>query len=1052
MIDKFGAVLIIGILMSSAFVFLDTDATGERTRLQVDTSAYRLAPLEEITTTMEDEVYRSIYFSMMGGMTVNSFATDAHWLTWEYTEALTMNMTGNKGFWSFDQADASDSSGNNNHGTLYGPTTVGGISNNSQALSFDGDDYVSIPHDDTLNISDEITLEAWIYPTFDDSSEHMILSKGGNWNDEDPQCYELTMDRDRPLFQIKIAGSNDWYGAAPAEPISKNTWHHIAGVYDGSRFCIYVDGVNQTRIYNGWGGDYKGNVYTGGLPTSNHNISIGRRAPASWGSLFFEGYIDDVRIWDRAIPGKEIREHAVIPGTRCLDLSGTPDNGDVKDHNVVINVTDGEGRYNEHSFTLTVENSPPHITSDDLLEIHQDEEYSVQYTSDETAGDTAWGLDTDVMWLSLDASGVLSGTPTNDDVGTQQVTVIFYDGNGGSDTTVFDLEVIDVNDPPRITTDGQLTATEDEYYYVEYEGDDPDGEVLIWSMVSDADWLSMDPNLGILSGTPANDDVGVCEVNITASDPRGLSRYTAFQLEVLNVNDAPTWVDVPVNTSVREGDSYRFDINATDVDLGDVLTYDVITFPVANISLNTSTGVFEWITTRSIFLEQDHTLDLMVKVTDGEETISGSFHLNLILDPSPTTTLIAPLNQTRVGTTTILKWEGEDESPLAYDVYLGQMMSNVLSLRETSRIAERMNETEFTITDLEEGETYYWTVIAKDEYSTGTCINKMFSFLVNVPPVTRLEYPSDGEMVSCNDLALEYVGSDLDKDAIEYHLYISTEKEDVQSRADSVHHLAGPTFMMDDVQPGVLYYWTVIAKDDHTFGTCTDGIYSFTVNIPPIIDTVEDLQVPAGSEILVDVNVTDEDQMDTFEFSLLDGPTGMTIVSNTGVISWIPEITDIGTYTIRVQFSDGLDQVNISFNIEVLEVLAEEDEGDGGSSSGAIIIAGIAVVIVLIGALVIFLLIKKRGKGKEVEEPRPEIEESENIPNPHPLLVGSSIIEKEGSPNPPLTEPGNLLETAPLEPTLPPSLEPPEVEVSRPETPPPTEQGEIPVLLSLPVP
>ncbi len=1072
MIEKFSVVLIIGILVSSAFVILDSGASGDETRLLVDNSAYRLAPFGDITTTMEDEEYNSTYYSMMGGLTVNSFTTDADWLTWEYSQALTMNMTDNKGFWSLDLTNATDSSGNNNHGTLYGPTTVEGISSIGQALSFDGDDYVSIPHDDSLNISDEITLEAWIYPTFDDSGEHMILSKGGNWSYDEPQCYELTMDRDRPLFQMKVAGSNNWYGAAPTDPITKNTWHHIAGVYDGGRFYIYIDGVNQTSIYTGWDGNYQGEVYSGGLPTDDNNISIGRRVPATWGSLFYEGYIDEVRIWDRAIPGWEMQEHAAIPGTRCLDLTGTPDNGDVGDHNVVINVTDGEGRYDEHSFTLTVENTPPQILNDDLLEIHQDEEYSVQYTSDEEAGDLTWSLDTEASWLSMDeVTGVLSGTPTNDDVGAHEVTVVFNDGNGGTDTSMFDLEVIDVNDPPWITTDNVLTATEDQYFYVDYDGDDIDGEYLTWSMVTDMDWLSLDPYWGILNGTPTNDDVGVNEVNITASDPRGLSESTVFQLEVLNVNDGPVWVDTPANTSIEEGATYRFDINANDIDPGDVLIYDVFTYPAANISLNGSTGMLEWTATRSIFLEQDYTLDLMVKVTDGEETISYPFHLDLILNPSPTTTLIAPINKTTVVNITTLRWEGEDDGDetLTYDVYLSQMRSNVLSLKESSKIAEAINETEFILVDLEEGNTYYWTAIPHDIYSTGTCIDETFSFFVNVPPVTELEYPQDGEIVPYNDLALECVGNDPDMDSMQYHFYISTIMEDVETRAESAHHIAGPIFRMEEVQPGAVYYWTVIAKDDHSYGICIDGIYSFTVNIPPTIDAVEGQQGNVGSEIEVDINGTDADApiMDTFEFSILEGPDGMTIVPATGMISWTPVVADIGVHTIKIQLSDGLDSVNLSFQIEVMEALAEDDDGDDRSSSGVIIIAGIAILAIIIAAVVIYLIMKKRDEDEKAKEPRQETVHVIKIPDlgSGPIQGGTPTIERTTPPDPlvsgrletiqtvssepvaPPQEPTPVPQTeppappkAPPEPTAPPVPEQPEAPLS--ETPTPPEQPE----------
>jgi len=71
------------------------------------------------------------------------------------------------GYWNMDSNDIYgstlyDKSGIENNGTIYGATsTLGKI---KQALSFDGeDDYVEVPDNSTLDITDEITIEVWIY-------------------------------------------------------------------------------------------------------------------------------------------------------------------------------------------------------------------------------------------------------------------------------------------------------------------------------------------------------------------------------------------------------------------------------------------------------------------------------------------------------------------------------------------------------------------------------------------------------------------------------------------------------------------------------------------------------------------------------------------------------------------------------------------------------------------------------------------------------------------------------------------------------------------------
>lgn len=1021
MMERYRAFIVaVVVLGPGIYFFMDLQVSGEPTRLDVDGSAYRIAPLIEVSSTMEDEEYRSRYFSMMGPMNVNSFLTDADWLSWEYSSPLNMNTTDNEGYWNFDRGTAADGSGNSNDGTLHGPVSVQGITAAGQAFSFDGDDdYIEIPHSDSLNISSEITVEAWIYPTFSDSGEHMVVSKGGNWNTEDPQCYELTIDKDRPLFQMKVSGSEQWYGAAPAEPITKNTWHHVAGVYDGIRFYIYIDGINQTSLYNGWSDDYQGEIYKDDLPTSEHNISIGRRLPATWGALYYEGYIDDVRIWDRAISADEMKEHAVIPGTRCLDIFGTPDNGDVGNPGVIINVTDGDGRYDERRSWINVQNVPPAITSNDVLEVRQDGNYTVQYTSDEIGGDITWSVDTEADWLTMETdTGILSGIPDYSDVGTHQVTVTVDDGNGGTDSSAFDLQVMDVNDPPRIMTENILSATEDQYFEVDYDAEDPDGEDLTWSMVTDSNWLSLDEELGILNGTPTNDDVGFHNVNITVHDPRGLTDSTEFVIEVINVNDAPIWVDVPVNSTIEEGKVYTYDIEASDVDLDDEITYQISTFPEAEIEFNSSTGVLKWNTTRSIFSEGDYTLSFLTKATDGKETISHAFHVELLPDPSPTVSLLSPSNGSRSINITTLSWEGSDngDQPLSFDVYLGTEYSTVISLSEPSLIAEGIRENTLDVKDLEPGETYYWMVIPNDRFSSGRCLDRAFSFSVNSPPSATLTFPEDESVVPCHDLVIESVGSDTDDDELVYHYYISTAIDDVKNKLETAHRTGGTELTLQDLQPGSVYYWTVIPEDELEYGRCRSGVFSFTVNIPPVIDDVADHEALVGSEIVVSINGTDQDASlsDVFEFSLLEGPGRIVLESTTSgtssacVLRWTPVEADIGTNTITVQLTDGLDPVNISFRIEVQEAdTSPEEKEEEGSFTGILIAAGIVLALLALGVIILLLVMKRRkGSDEEIETPDQPTDNEEQVQDFMDGTQGEGeTIEENQIPPDPLASP-----------------------------------------------
>jgi VCBS repeat-containing protein len=153
----------------------------------------------------------------------------------------------------------------------------------------------------------------------------------------------------------------------------------------------------------------------------------------------------------------------IVPATGVL--SGIPGIGDIGSYWVNVSVSDQLGLVDWTNFTITVvANEPPVITTADVTSTAEDALYSVDYNAtDANAGDTlTWALTTNAGWLSMvPATGVLSGTPLNADVGTYWVNVSVNDGNGASDYSNFTLTVINTNDAPVISgAGGTLAFTE----------------------------------------------------------------------------------------------------------------------------------------------------------------------------------------------------------------------------------------------------------------------------------------------------------------------------------------------------------------------------------------------------------------------------------------------------------------------------------------------------------------------------------------------------------------------------------------------------------------
>ncbi len=232
---------------------------------------------------------------------------------WAAAVVLTLGSTaaaglpGLVGHWTFDEgqgATAFDSSGHSLHGTLRGnPTwTTGQLGG---ALDFNGTTaYVEIPDNPLLALTSEITIAAWTNMRTTSSGEMAILSKG-SWAVNDLP-YELTEQRGGVIFWqfYNDAGRDTCSPNAPAA----GEWHHIAATYDGRSFKCYIDG----KLEEEW-------AYAGAMPKNTSPVTIGRR---SGGGTFFNGKIDDVQLWARALPVAEINK--IMTGLADPSLAQEP--------------------------------------------------------------------------------------------------------------------------------------------------------------------------------------------------------------------------------------------------------------------------------------------------------------------------------------------------------------------------------------------------------------------------------------------------------------------------------------------------------------------------------------------------------------------------------------------------------------------------------------------------------------------------------------------------------------------------------------------------------
>jgi hypothetical protein len=200
------------------------------------------------------------------------------------------------GFEEGTGATVLDGSGNANTGSISGATwtTQGRYGG---ALDFDGvNDRVSVNASTSLNLTSAMTLEAWVYPTAAQSGWRTVVQKQVN-------AYYLHASYSggalRPTGGGVIGGgTTSSYITAPTA-IAVNTWSHLALTYEGTTQRLYVNGVQVAS-----------QVRSGAIQTTANPLWIGGNSP--YGE-YFQGRIDDVRVYSRALSIAEIQADMNTP-------------------------------------------------------------------------------------------------------------------------------------------------------------------------------------------------------------------------------------------------------------------------------------------------------------------------------------------------------------------------------------------------------------------------------------------------------------------------------------------------------------------------------------------------------------------------------------------------------------------------------------------------------------------------------------------------------------------------------------------------------------------
>jgi len=152
------------------------------------------------------------------------------------------------------------------------------------ALNLDGNSWAEVHDNESLDITDAVTLEAWVY--WDGTIGKGLLSKWTSSN----QTYMIYLNSSsKPMLYINGFSTT-------GDTMTIGEWYHIVGTYDRVNRKIYMNGALITE-----------NAYTAAINTNDEPLEIGRHA-----NLIANAYPNQIaqpRIYNRALTAEEVQRN-----------------------------------------------------------------------------------------------------------------------------------------------------------------------------------------------------------------------------------------------------------------------------------------------------------------------------------------------------------------------------------------------------------------------------------------------------------------------------------------------------------------------------------------------------------------------------------------------------------------------------------------------------------------------------------------------------------------------------------------------------------------------
>ncbi|MGX9462715.1 Ig-like domain-containing protein, partial [Shewanella sp. A14] len=292
--------------------------------------------------------------------------------------------------------------------------------------------------------------------------------------------------------------------------------------------------------------------------------------------------------------GETITRYTVTssPGNKTASGTGSPltitglTNGTAYTFSVTATNSVGTSAASTASNSVTP-NGAPMISSSPILSVDRGANYSYTLVVVDTVGDIlTYSALSIPSWLSFDTTtGLLTGVPSRDNVGSHTIELKVTDAAGLFATQAFSVNVNEVNSAP-VASDTSVALDEDGSLSISFSATDPDNDILSFEVLTQPTSGKLDKHGSVWLYTPEADFNGEDSISFIAKDAELSSQPGLVSIKVKAINDEPQAVDDSYSQSASTDNSYILAVldNDTDVD-GDTLIIDGAAADVGSVQV-----------------------------------------------------------------------------------------------------------------------------------------------------------------------------------------------------------------------------------------------------------------------------------------------------------------------------------------------------------------------------------------------------------------------------------------------------------------------------------